>query len=285
MITVTTRSELHEALASARSATSRIGLVPTMGFLHEGHLSLIDRARQDAQFIVMSLFVNPLQFGPGEDFERYPRDAERDAMLAQQRGVDVLFAPAVTEMYPDGEPGTFVEAPGLDDRLCGAFRPGHFRGVLTVVAKLLNLVRPDIAVFGRKDLQQLVLIQRMVRDLEFRTTIEGATIVREQDGLALSSRNVYLSAEERTQATLLRRSLLDASEAFAAGIQDGAELVRRVRGRLADGALVRPQYVELVDAESLENVPIAAAGDVLAIAAHVGTTRLIDNIVLGEKPD
>lgn len=285
MITVTTRSELHEALASARSATSRIGLVPTMGFLHEGHLSLVDRARQDARFIVMSLFVNPLQFGPGEDFERYPRDAERDAMLARQRGVDVLFAPAVTEMYPDGEPRTFVEAPGLDNRLCGAFRPGHFRGVLTVVAKLLNLVHPDIAVFGRKDIQQLVLIRRMVRDLEFHTTIEGGAIVRERDGLALSSRNVYLSAEERMQATLLRRSLLDASEAFGAGIQDAAELVQRVRARLADGALVRPQYVELVDAESLENVPIAAAGDVLAIAAHVGSTRLIDNIVLGETAD
>jgi pantoate--beta-alanine ligase len=285
VITVTTRSKLDEALASARSGGARIGLVPTMGFLHEGHLSLVDLARRDAPFVVMSLFVNPLQFGPTEDFERYPRDAERDAALAQGRGVDLLFAPPVAEMYPDGEPRIAIEAPGLDDRLCGAHRPGHFRGVLTVVAKLLHLIRPDIAVFGRKDFQQLVLVRRMVRDLDLATRIEGAMIVREPDGLALSSRNVYLSPDERSQATLLRRSLVDANQAFVNGVQGTAELVRCVHARLIEGPLVRPQYVQLVDTETLDSVPIAAAGDVLAIAAHVGQTRLIDNITLGETPD
>lgn len=285
MITIATRRELREALASARSSNAAVGLVPTMGFLHEGHLSLVDHAREHARFTVMSLFVNPLQFGPGEDFERYPRDAARDTELAAARGVDILFAPPVTEMYPDGEPRVSIDAPGLDDRLCGAYRPGHFRGVLTVVAKLLNLVRPDIAVFGRKDFQQLVLIRRMVRDLDIATRIEAGSIVREADGLAMSSRNVYLSHDEREQAALLRRSLLDARETFADGIRDAQELIRRVRERLADGALIRPQYVELVDPDSLDNIQIAADGDVVVIAAHVGNTRLIDNIVLGNAPD
>ena len=285
MITVTTRRTLDDALASARSGNARIGLVPTMGFLHDGHLSLVDLARRDAKFVVMSLFVNPLQFGPTEDFDRYPRDVERDSALASARGVDLLFAPPVTEMYPDGEPRVAIEAPGLDDRLCGAYRPGHFRGVLTVVAKLLNLIRPDVAVFGRKDFQQLVLVRRMVRDLDFATRIEGGRILREPDGLALSSRNIFLSPDERTEATLLRRSLLEANHVFMSGVQDTAELVRMVRARLSEGPLVRPQYVELVDADSLDTVPIAAAGDVLAIAAHVGNTRLIDNLTLGEAMD
>jgi pantoate--beta-alanine ligase len=282
VITVTTRAELQVALTSARSAGSRIGLVPTMGFLHEGHLSLLDIARSHADVVVMSLFVNPLQFSPGEDFERYPRDSGHDAALAVQRGVAILFAPPVTEMYPDGKPRTFVEAPGLDDRLCGAFRPGHFRGVLTVIAKLLNLVRPDVAVFGRKDYQQLVLARRMVRDLDFDVTIEGAPTVRDSDGLAMSSRNVYLSADERAQAALLRRALLDADAAFRAGVHNAADLLGRVRDRLATAALVRTQYVELVEADSLDPSWVAANGDVLAIAAFVGRTRLIDNLALGE---
>ncbi len=282
MITVTTRDGLRNALASAHRAGTRIGLVPTMGFLHEGHLSLIDIARRHTDLVVMSLFVNPLQFGPGEDFERYPRNAERDGDLAVQRGVHILFAPAVDELYPDGEPRTFVEAPTLDDRLCGAFRPGHFRGVLTVVAKLFNLVRPGVAVFGRKDLQQLVLVRRMAMDLDFDVTIEAGPIVRESDGLAMSSRNAYLSADERQQAALLRRALLDAHAAFHEGARTSTDLLELARRRLAEGPLLRTQYVELVDPDRLEPVPIATAGDVIALAAFVGKTRLIDNLSLGD---
>ncbi len=277
---VATRAELRLAIDNARAAGSRIGFVPTMGFLHDGHLSLIDRARTLADYTVMSVFVNPLQFGPGEDLASYPRDLPRDAQLAQARGVDLLFAPSDSEMYPAGAPAVTVDAPVLTDRLCGAFRPGHFRGVLTVVAKLFHLVRPDTAVFGQKDYQQLTLIRRMVRDLDMGIEVVGGPIVREADGLALSSRNVYLSPEERREATLLRRALLDAQQAFAAGTRQADSLLQRVRERLAQGAHVRLQYAELVAPDSLEPVPEAAAGDVLALAAFVGRTRLIDNHVL-----
>ncbi|MGH7577202.1 MAG: pantoate--beta-alanine ligase [Longimicrobiales bacterium] len=277
---VDTGDALRGAVAAARSAGRRIGLVPTMGHVHEGHLSLVDRALEASDFVVVTVFVNPLQFGPGEDFARYPRDPERDTQLFAARGAHLLFAPSEVEMYPTGEPAVFVVAPALADRLCGAFRPGLFQGVLTVVAKLFNRVTPDVAVFGRKDFQQLVLIRRMVRDLDFTIEILEGDVVREPDGLALSSRNGYLDAEARGQAALLRRSLLAAQESFDKGETSAAALIASARYVLELGPLVRPQYIELVDAVTLDPVARARPGNVLAVAAHVGKTRLIDNHVL-----
>ncbi len=272
------RAEVREALARFRPG--RVALVPTMGYLHEGHLSLVDRARARAERVVMSIFVNPLQFGPNEDFARYPRDLDRDVALATKRGVDLVFAPSVEEMYPDGEPAVQVSPGRMADRLCGAHRPGHFQGVLTVVAKLFGIVRPDIAVFGQKDFQQAVLIRRMVADLELGVEIDLAPIVREPDGLAMSSRNVYLSAEERARALGLSRGLEDALAAFRLGERDSARLRDRVRERIAAEPGVRTEYVELVHPGTLEPIETAEPGSVLAVAAFVGTTRLIDNVIL-----
>ncbi len=280
MIRVATREALRASVAEARRKGHRIGFVPTMGYLHEGHLSLIDEARTRADTVVISVFVNPLQFGPQEDLARYPRDLERDAQLVAARGGDILFAPSVEEMYPHGNAAVVVTAPGLADRLCGAFRPGHFQGVLTVVAKLFHLVTPDIAVFGRKDFQQYVLIRRMAADLDFPVEVVAAPIVRDVDGLALSSRNVYLSAAEREDALLLSRSLRAADAEFRAGFTEAARLIAKARATLAAGRTVSLQYVELVDTSSLDAVSQARAGDVLAVAAIVGSTRLIDNIAL-----
>ncbi len=280
MIRVATREALRASVAEARRKGHRIGFVPTMGYLHEGHLSLIDEARTRADTVVISVFVNPLQFGPQEDLARYPRDLERDAQLVAARGGDILFAPSVEEMYPHGNAAVVVTAPGLADRLCGAFRPGHFQGVLTVVAKLFHLVTPDIAVFGRKDFQQYVLIRRMAADLDFPVEVLAAPIVRDVDGLALSSRNVYLSAAEREDALLLSRSLRAADAEFRAGFTEAARLIAKARATLAAGRTVSLQYVELVDTSSLDAVSQARAGDVLAVAAIVGSTRLIDNIAL-----
>jgi pantoate--beta-alanine ligase len=277
---VTTREGLRTAVAHARRTGARIGLVPTMGYLHEGHLRLVDRAARLTDFVVASVFVNPLQFGPAEDLDRYPRDLDRDAELARGRGVHLLFAPDAAEMYPPGSSGVLVTAPVLGQRLCGAFRPGHFDGVLTVVAKLLNLVQPDTAVFGGKDFQQAVLIRRMARALDFPVAIEIEPTVREADGLAMSSRNVRLGPAAREQALALSRGLHAAQAAFAAGETDAAALVAVVRRALDAAADVRAQYVKAVDAETLDDVDFARAGCVLAVAAFVGDTRLIDNHVL-----
>jgi pantoate--beta-alanine ligase len=278
--TVGTHAALRAELSAARRPGARIAFVPTMGFLHEGHLALCDLARAHADFLVMSIFVNPLQFGAGEDLERYPRDLERDSALAALRGVDLLFTPGTDEMYPRGDARVRVHAPGLQDRLCGRHRPGHFTGVLTVVAKLFNLVRPDVAVFGQKDLQQLVLIRRMVDDLDFAVDVVAAPIVRESDGLAMSSRNVYLDPPGRAAATALQRALQAAQAAFSAGETDPARLAGAARTILDGEAGVSAQYVEVVDTTSLETPPRAATGDAVAIAAHVGGTRLIDNHIL-----
>lgn len=279
MKTLSTRAELRSGLEAARSGGNRIALVPTMGFLHEGHLQLCDLARRHGDVVVLSVFVNPLQFGVGEDLERYPRDPERDGALAAERGVDMLFVPAAAEMYPDGAARVRVHAPGLDDVLCGRYRPGHFEGVLTVVAKLFNIVRPDAAVFGRKDLQQLVLIRRMVRDLDLPIEIVAAPIVREPDGLAMSSRNVYLQGDQRRAATALRRALEAAQRAFSGGAASPAQVAAAARAILEKEAGVSPQYVEVVD-DSLQTPAVARAGHVVAIAAYVGATRLIDNHIL-----
>jgi pantoate--beta-alanine ligase len=269
---------LRRTLAELRAGNARIGLVPTMGYLHEGHLALCDAARAACDVVVMSIFVNPLQFGAGEDLERYPRAPERDAELAAGRGVDVLFAPSVEEMYPHGPGAVRVTAP--TDRLCGAFRPGHFEGVLTVVAKLFGIAAPDVAVFGRKDLQQAVLIRRMVQELDMPVAVAIAPIVREPDGLAMSSRNVYLSPAERQSAQALYRALLAAQEVFTGGETDPAELLAAARSILRGEPGVSVQYAELVDTASLDTPGRARRGDAVAVAAFVGATRLIDNHVL-----
>ena len=279
---VQTRAELASALGELRGrGDGRIGLVPTMGYLHEGHMSLVEHARARASGVVMSVFVNPLQFAAGEDFATYPRDLERDAELASRRGVDVLFAPEQETVYPGGAPDVRVVPGPIGARLDGAYRPGHFDGVLTVVLKLFNLVGPDVAVFGRKDYQQVTLIRRMVADLDLPVRIEVAPIVRADDGLALSSRNAYLSAPERDRAPALHRSLAAAAAAFESGVRGADDILAaawRVMETVPD---VRVQYLELVDPDTLEPVQTVVPGSVIAIAAFVGTTRLIDNIVLG----
>jgi pantoate--beta-alanine ligase len=280
VIVVAGISELRERIGGARTGKRRIGFVPTMGYLHEGHLTLVDYARARADVTVMSVFVNPLQFGPGEDLDRYPRDLERDRRLAQQRGVDLLFAPSAAELYPAGPPHTRVTAPALSNRLCGAYRPGHFEGVLTVVAKLFHIVDPDVAVFGQKDLQQVVLVRRMVRDLDFAIEIVVTPIVREPDGLAMSSRNRYLDPVQRSSARALSRALEAAQGAFTGGERAPAALVATARASLAADAGVTEQYIEVVDPETLEAPERARPGDAVAIAAFVGATRLIDNHLL-----
>jgi pantoate--beta-alanine ligase len=262
-----------------RKRGHRIGFVPTMGFLHEGHLRLVDRAKERTDRVVLSIFVNPLQFGPGEDFTTYPRDLARDRKLAAERGVDCLFLPDTTAMYPD-TPLVRLEAGPMAKTLEGAARPGHFDGVLTVVAKLFHLVEPDIAVFGRKDFQQAMLVRRMAADLNFGLEIDVAPTVRELDGLALSSRNSYLTPDDRRAALALSRALRAVEQAWRGGQADPATLARRGMEVLrAPG--VTPEYVALVG-EDLKPVPRADARTVVALAAVVGRVRLIDNVVLGE---
>ena len=264
-----------------RAAGKRIAFVPTMGFLHEGHLRLVDHAKKHGDVVVISIYVNPLQFGPREDLGKYPRDLDRDANLAEARGVDFVFAPSDAEMYPGERPAVTVHAPDLSNHLCGLFRPGHFEGVLTVVAKLFHIVDPDVAVFGQKDLQQSVLIKRMVQDLNFRVRIEVAPIIREPDGLAMSSRNVFLSDVDRQAALTLSRALRAAQQKFEEGEHRPVELVRVARLILEADRDVKLQYLELVDASTLETPQRAQAGNVVAVAAFVGKTRLIDNVILG----
>ncbi len=255
-----------------------------MGFLHEGHLSLVDRAGTLAEHVAVSIFVNPLQFGPAEDFDQYPRNEARDLELLEERGTELVFIPTTEEMYPAGEPLVTVDPGTLSEHLCGAYRPGHFRGVLTVVAKLFGLVRPDAAVFGRKDFQQAVLIRRMVSDLDLGVEVVTGSIVREPDGLALSSRNSYLSPEERAQASAIRAGLSAAVELFGQGERGAARLLDAVRGEIEARPLLRLQYAELVHPDALASVDPAFEGAVLAVAAFCGATRLIDNAVLGEAP-
>jgi pantoate--beta-alanine ligase len=293
MITVHTKDEARRAVAEWRvgritpadagSATvepDAVALVPTMGALHEGHLALIELARRSAGYVVVSAYVNPLQFGPGEDLETYPRSLGHDIELASGQGADLFFAPSDREMYGAGEPATRVVPGPAGDRLCGAYRPGHFAGVLTVVAKLFNTVQPDVAVFGRKDYQQAVLVRQMVADLDWPIMIEVATTVREADGLALSSRNRYLDAESRARALVLPRALEAAAQAASAGERDPARLLDIAREVLASEPHVRVQYVEVVHPETLEPVESAVGGSVVAAAVFVGETRLIDNVTL-----
>jgi pantoate--beta-alanine ligase len=271
-----------EAKAHAAKSQLRRVLVPTMGALHRGHLELIRIAREAAGNdgeVVASIFVNPLQFEPGSDFEKYPRPESLDEELCRKAGVNILYRPAQREMYaPDRS--VFVEEVSLSKTLCGKSRPGHFRGVCTVVAKLFNVLAPDAAVFGEKDFQQLAIIRRMVRDLDFPTEIIGAPIVRESDGLACSSRNQYLNAEERQQATVLRKGCLAAAEIAREGERGARQIITAARSTIEQAPLARIDYVELVDAESLQPIDSLGAKSLLALAAFFGKTRLIDNIRL-----
>ena len=284
------KQELRAELAAVRAAGRTIGLVPTMGSLHEGHISLLRAAREQCDVVVMSLFVNPAQFGPGEDLDRYPRDEERDARLAAEAGVDLVYAPPAKEVYPGGFSTTVAVEGGLTDVLDGdpgRRGPGHFRGVATVVAKLFNTVQPDVAYFGQKDAQQLAVIRRMVRDLDIPLRIEGLPTVREPDGLAMSSRNAYLGAEDRERALALSRALRAAESAARAGsLAAGLEA-----GRAALAAAgVEPEYLEARDPEDLTPVAELHGRPILiAVAARIGGARLIDNILIrppmGPKPD
>ena len=286
MRTVRAVAELRSAMSAERKAERSIGLVPTMGALHEGHLSLIRRARESCDVVVVSLFVNPTQFAPGEDLDAYPRDERHDAELAAAAGADLLFAPAVGEIYPDGF-STAVEVGGLTEVLEGAHRgPEHFRGVITVVAKLFNLVGPDVAFFGRKDAQQALVVARMARDLDFPVRIEVCPTVREPDGLALSSRNAYLRPPERRRAVALHRALVAAERSVAEGERDAHAVARAARDAMEPYG-VEPEYLELVSPDTLSPVATIDGETLLAVAARVGAARLIDNTTVrpGRAPD
>ena len=282
MRTVRSVRELRDALAPERRAGRTIGLVPTMGAFHDGHLSLMRRARQDCEVVVVTLFVNPTQFAPSDDLDAYPRDEQRDATLAEAEGVDLLFAPPVDEVYPDGF-ATTVTVGGITEMLEGhptRRGPSHFAGVTTVVTKLFNMAGPDVAYFGQKDAQQTLVLRTLVRDLDIPVRIEVCPTVRDPDGLALSSRNSYLSESERTQALALSRALRAADAAVEAGERNAEAVLRAARAEL-DGAGIEPEYLELRSTTDLTPVERVNGSTLLAVAARVGRARLIDNVVLG----
>ena len=271
-------ADLRALLRPLRSEGKRIGFVPTMGYLHEGHAALVRQSVSRCDVTVVSIFVNPSQFGPQEDFSSYPRDLDRDQALCMEAGADVLFLPEIAEVYPTGFQ-THVEPGRLAKPLCGAFRPGHFRGVTTVVAKLFNMVQPDLAFFGQKDFQQTVVVRRMVRDLNLPVDVVVIPTIRDEDGLAMSSRNSYLSADDRDRALSLSEGLFAAQEAFRLGERRPRRILAKAKDHMA--TVDRMEYLELVDAQTLE--PLKGPVDrtvVLCVAAYVGTTRLIDNVVL-----
>lgn len=282
MIILHTIAEIRTYVQEQRRKGLRVGFVPTMGYLHEGHLSLVHQAKASCDIAIMSIFVNPLQFGPNEDFDRYPRDLERDAELAASAGIDVIFAPSVDEMYPagNGKSLTYVDVDVITDTLCGAARPGHFRGVATVVSKLFQIVQPDQAFFGLKDAQQVVVIQQMVRDLNIPVEVVPCAIVREADGLAMSSRNVFLSDEERSQALVLSRTLRQAEERVQQGERDADALIAQVRAQIEAQPLADIDYVQIVSLRDLSPLHTLDQPALLALAVRLGKTRLIDNIVL-----
>lgn len=279
-----TIAETRDGVAQLRGPGPRrsIGLVPTMGALHEGHLSLVRAARSRCDAVVASLFVNPTQFGPDEDFAAYPRTFEADCRLLEAEGVDLLFAPEAAEMYPQGA-RAFVEVAEISDRLDGRSRPGHFRGVATVVAKLFHIAAPDLAFFGQKDAAQVAVLRRMVRDLNFNLELVVCPIVREPDGLAMSSRNRYLSAEDRRAALVLHRALHRIESRIAAGVTDAALLIDSGLAVLAEEPAIRLDYLSIVDPDTLEDRGDVARGALIAVAAWVGKARLIDNVVIAPR--
>ena len=274
-------SEIRRLCEEQRLDGKRIGLVPTMGAFHAGHLSLIRRALERTDFVVVSIYVNPIQFGKDEDLDNYPRNLDADAELAEQHGAHVVFAPNDEIMYPGGY-SSYVSVEGLPDVLCGRSRPGHFRGVTTVVAKLFNIVRPHAAVFGQKDAQQLSVIRKMVRDLNMDIDIDAGPIIREPDGLAMSSRNRYLSKEQREQAPVLYKSLQTAKELIESGVTDVKKIIAKIKSVLDNAFLAEIEYIEIVDVEKMSPVVDVSKGALIAIAVRIGETRLIDNIIIDE---
>jgi pantoate--beta-alanine ligase len=279
----TTIEDTRAASRAARRDGKRVGFVPTMGALHEGHLSLVRAAAARSDIVVVSIFVNPTQFGPGEDFTKYPRTFERDGEQLQQAGVDLIFAPSPEEMYPPGATA-WVNVEGVSERLDGRSRPGHFRGVTTVVSKLFHIVEPDFAFFGQKDAAQVAVIRRLVHDLNFPVQIVVCPIVRELDGLALSSRNIYLNPEERKSALALSRSMSAIQARFESGERDARRLVATGKEAINEESLVRLDYLEIVDPDTLEPVAEITRPALAAVAAFVGSTRLIDNVLLYPAP-
>ncbi|HTR81270.1 MAG TPA: pantoate--beta-alanine ligase [Bacteroidota bacterium] len=278
---ISSASEMQLHAEQARMQGKRIGLVPTMGYLHEGHLSLIALAKKSCETVVTSIFVNPTQFGPGEDFDRYPRDIERDKALCAAAGTTMLFTPEAKEIFPDGY-ATYISVDGLSTVLEGKFRPTHFRGVTTVVAKLLHLTKPHKAFFGQKDAQQCIIVRKMVRDLCFDTEIRVAPIVREKDGLAMSSRNVYLSPEERSDALILSASLRQAEQMAKGGQRRAADIISAIKKLIEEKRTAAIDYVAVVNAETLAPLEMIEQGipSLIALAVRFGSTRLIDNTII-----
>lgn len=274
-------AKMQELSRQAHAGGLKVGFVPTMGYLHDGHLSLLRKAREEADLVVVSIFVNPTQFNNPEDFANYPVDEKADSAMLEEEDVDILFLPSVEEVYPAGA-ATRVSVSGLTDELCGRFRPGHFEGVATVVAALLNMVLPDVAVFGRKDFQQLQVIRRMVRDLHFPVRIVAGDTVRERDGLAMSSRNARLSASDREKAVTIPTALSAAAAAYARGERDAASLSGAALSVLASCDALRVEYLEVVDPDAISATPVADDRSVMAVAAWLGPVRLIDNVTLAE---
>ncbi len=279
MKVVSILKNLRDDIAVAVREGKKIGFVPTMGFLHAGHLSLVKKAREETDVVVMSIFVNPLQFAPGEDLEKYPWNPERDAQLASQEGVDIIFYPENEDIYPPSF-STYVNVEGLTENLCGKFRPGHFRGVTTIVAKLFNMVQPDIAYFGQKDAQQALVIRRMVMDLNMPLEVKILPTVREKDGLAMSSRNTYLSVRERSVAPLIYKSLLAAEKAIKEGERDKKAIITAMLLLLRSEEIIKIEYLEIVDTGSLTPVNTLAGEVLIALAVKIGKTRLIDNVLV-----
>lgn len=277
---VSTTREVRSQVSQWRKEGLSVGLVPTMGYLHEGHKSLIDKAVEQNDRVVVSVFVNPIQFGPGEDLATYPRDLDRDAALCENAGADLIFHPEPENMYFD-DFCTFIDMDGLTKGLCGRTRPTHFRGVCTVVGKLFNIVAPDRAYFGQKDAQQLAVIRRMVRDLNFNLEIVGCPIIREEDGLAKSSRNTYLSPEERKAAVILHKGLLKGKAMAAEGETSAACIKQAIREVIETEPLAKIDYVDIVDFDSIQEIDTLKSPFLAAVAVYIGETRLIDNFIVG----
>ncbi len=274
-----TVAEVRRFVVLARKQAKRIGLVPTMGALHIGHISLIKAAKEDCDVVVVSIFVNPTQFGPNEDFEKYPRPIENDLEICEQHDVDVVFAPTVEQMYPM-QNLTWITVDKLTEPLCGRSRPGHFRGVTTVCAKLFNIIQPSVAFFGQKDAQQAIVIKRMVADLNMPLEIVVCPTVREDEGLAISSRNKYLSEQQLQDATNIYKSLCKAREMIESGTRDAGGIIAEMRGVMGQAPSLEIEYANILDSESLEDVAEVTGGVLIAVAVRVGSTRLIDNIVV-----
>lgn len=272
---------MAKKVSEIKKRNKTIGLVPTMGFLHEGHASLVRKAKKDTDCVIVSIFVNPAQFGPKEDFKKYPRDLKRDLDICKKEGADIIFVPEPKEVYPDGY-STYVSVEGITEKLCGASRPGHFRGVTTVVAKLFNIVMPDIAYFGQKDAQQAIVIKKMAEDLNMDVDIKVMPIVREKDGLAMSSRNVYLSSSERVQAASLYKALRLAKRLFDQGERSTGKIISRMKEVIGKEPDAKIDYIAIVDTKELKAIKKISGTALAAVAARVGNMRLIDNIILSE---